>query len=674
MESTNQIYSPMKWIIRIIFLTLLQFFVLHSEVIAQNAPITTAATVGGAVSGQNIAIPITVTGFTSIGSVTLTLQYDTTLVHFVSGVGTTLLANNFAIGDNSIGNGIHQVVMGWYGPGSTVANNTAIFTLTFNYISGSPLLQFIDNGPSCNYANGVAVVLNDTPTSTYYHNGMICPALANPGSITGDNIICAGETGVAYSISPIPNVTGYNWTVPTGASVSGGSGTNAITVDYSLGASTGNVTVCGVNLCGNGPSSSLPITVTSYPVAYAGNDTTINYGTTASLHAASGGIGSFSYHWSPENLLVNPDVQNPVTVQLTNTTNFNLVVTNLLSQCQSSDAVVVAITGGPLSINPMAFPDHICWGETSQLMANAGGGTGNYSYSWTCTPPGNPPWSSNIANPAVNPDTSTQYFLTVNDGFGNLNGSTAVTVNYLPGATISGGDSICDDGSYTTLAIDLTGTPPWSFTYGDGINNTTIHNQLTTPYEFNTSEEGTYTVTYVHDMFCTGNTYGSATVWVFPVPSAPVITEDNDVLSSESCCGNQWYLENEPIPGADGQQYTATENGKYFDIVTLNGCISDTSNILDVVITNTYQKMANTLQIFPNPAKDYFSLRSPEPLEENMRMTIFSSDGVLMREFNLSPGIYRHECLVDIRDLAPGLYFIMIKMEASNIIQKLIIL
>jgi hypothetical protein len=84
--------------------------------------------------------------------------------------------------------------------------------------------------------------------------------------------------------------------------------------------------------------------------------------------------------------------------------------------------------------------------------------------------------------------------------------------------------------------------------------------------------------------------------------------------------------------------------------------------------------MASTIQIFPNPAKDYFSLRSPEPLEENMRLTIFSSDGALMRELSISPGIYKHECLVDIRDLAPGLYFIMIKMEASNIIQKLIIL
>ena len=52
---------------------------------AQNAPITTAATVGGAVPGT-VAVPITVTGFNNIGAISLTIDYNYSVLHFVNGV------------------------------------------------------------------------------------------------------------------------------------------------------------------------------------------------------------------------------------------------------------------------------------------------------------------------------------------------------------------------------------------------------------------------------------------------------------------------------------------------------------------------------------------------------------------------------------------------------------
>ena len=75
---------------------------------------------------------------------------------------------------------------------------------------------------------------------------------------------------MTYSIVPIVNATSYNWTVPPGASIVTGSNTNSITVDFLNNAVSGNVTVYGVNFCGNGPSSQLPVTVNAMPVANAG--------------------------------------------------------------------------------------------------------------------------------------------------------------------------------------------------------------------------------------------------------------------------------------------------------------------------------------------------------------------------------------------------------------------
>ena len=100
-----------------------------------------------------------------------------------------------------------------------------------------------------------------------------------------------------------------------------------------------------------------------------GNDFPIPYGTSTTLYAASGGTGSYSYHWSPEALLVNPDLQNAQTVNLYSTAVFTLLVTNQTTLCQNSDEVVVTITGGPLSINPTAIPEyHLHWADLTIIL------------------------------------------------------------------------------------------------------------------------------------------------------------------------------------------------------------------------------------------------------------------------------------------------------------------
>jgi hypothetical protein len=86
------------------------------------------------------------------------------------------------------------------------------------------------------------------------------PALC--GSISGPASVCVGAQGVTYSVSPVPNATTYLWIVPTGATITGGSGTNSITVNFATSAFTGNISVRGTNTCGNGPQSP-NLTVTS---------------------------------------------------------------------------------------------------------------------------------------------------------------------------------------------------------------------------------------------------------------------------------------------------------------------------------------------------------------------------------------------------------------------------
>ncbi|MFZ4522066.1 MAG: T9SS type A sorting domain-containing protein [Bacteroidales bacterium] len=636
---------------------------------AQNAPATTIAKVGNAIPGQ-VDVPVTVTGFNDIGAISLTIDYPYAGLHFVQGAPNSNL-DGFAIGDHDLGNGYHRITMGWFGSGVSLADNEVIMTITFTFISGITALDFYDNGPSCEYANGSYDVLNDLPQPQYYINGSVCGEIGNPGPISGDASVCKGETGVSYSVSPVTNATSYHWTVPAGANIVSGNGTNAILVDFPVTASSGNITVNGSNLCGPGVISQLPVSVNIVPVANAGSDVTIPYGTSTTLHAASGGTGSFSYHWSPEALLTNPNLQNPLTVNLTVSEVFTLLVSNLGTQCTNSDEVAVTVSGGPINTNPVSIPTMICRGETAQLFANAGGGSGTYSYAWSCTPAGTPPWSSTLANPLVMPDSTKVYHLSLSDGFNSIQGSTTLVVNQLPKATISGGDTLCGEGNSTVLTVNLTGVAPWSFYYSNGITTWFVPNVNTTPYSIVATDPGVYTILAMSDAQCIGTAAGSAVVGVFPVPPAPVISVNGAELFSSGCCGNQWYRDGVLLPGATGTVYQPNKTAHYWDIVTVNGCSSDTSNDIYYVMASIGKPENVSFSIEPNPANDDVTIMSKNGTSIIERIEIFSTSG--KTELTYVNVRKSEEVIIDIRRLSPGLYFLSVKTTSGKTVLKLMV-
>jgi len=200
------------------------------------------------------------------------------------------------------------------------------------------------------------------------------------------------------------------------------------------------------------------------PVAFAGNDTAIANGTSVTLHGqASGGYGVYNYSWnsSPPGFL--STLQNPSTGNLFSSTIFNLEVTDASTACVSAtDPVIVAVEGGPLSVNPVATPAAVCLGMSTQLFALSGGGSGFYTYNWHSDPSG---FTSSEPNPFVSPSENTIYHLTVNDGFNQISGSTQVSVHPLPVITLGPPDTtVC---IYDTLLLDA-GNPGSEYRWSDG--------------------------------------------------------------------------------------------------------------------------------------------------------------------------------------------------------------
>lgn len=140
--------------------------------------------------------------------------------------------------------------------GATIVSGTGSNTIMVNYgataASGNVSVSAQNacgNGP----ASTLPVVVNSLPGAA--------------GTITGEQIVCQGTSGVAYSITAVTGATGYNWVLPAGASIVSGANTNNILVDFGLNATSGNISVNAVNACGAGNPSSKALTVNAKPTA-----------------------------------------------------------------------------------------------------------------------------------------------------------------------------------------------------------------------------------------------------------------------------------------------------------------------------------------------------------------------------------------------------------------------
>jgi gliding motility-associated-like protein len=98
------------------------------------------------------------------------------------------------------------------------------------------------------------VTVSDNVSITMLNNCCV----TNTPPIQGPANLCTNATGSVYSVSNTPGST-YAWTVPAGATITAGQGTNSITVSF--GATGGDVSVIETINCGAGPAVTYAVAV-----------------------------------------------------------------------------------------------------------------------------------------------------------------------------------------------------------------------------------------------------------------------------------------------------------------------------------------------------------------------------------------------------------------------------
>jgi hypothetical protein len=239
---------------------------------------------------------------------------------------------------------------------------------------------------------------------------------------------------------------------------------------------------------------------------------------------------------------------------------------------------------------------------------------------------------------------------------------------------ISGTDTICgveEDISYSV----------------DPIANATSYNWTVPPGAIITSGAGTTSILVNYPANATsGNVVVTASnacgngapsppfpVIVTQIPEPPVIHQEGNLLVSDVSTGNQWFLNSAMIPGANGQSYLAEEEGEYWDKVIINGCASDTSNHIYVIITGIGFSSGSSVSLFPNPNDGTFTLRFDQVSAEMYTVTVINQLGVHLTEKQLIAKKGTSEHLVNLRPLPEGMYTIQISGERHQEIRKIIV-
>jgi len=242
------------------------------------------------------------------------------------------------------------------------------------------------------------------------------------------SILCAGSPNITLVGSPLGGTfsgTGMSGSVfnPSIA----GTGIHSITYSYT-----------NANNCSNSVSHS--VSIQALPQVNAGTDINVNYSLTAQLAGTVTGSGTYTHHWTPANKVVNASALSTQTISMTSSQIFTLTATETTNGCSDSDNVTVTVIGGALTLNLSVSNNSICLGDSVILHAVAGGGTGNYSYSWYFG--GN--LFSNNSSPLAIPTTSGYYKIVLSDVNTTKVDSIYVTVNSLPSVSFSSIMPICE--------------------------------------------------------------------------------------------------------------------------------------------------------------------------------------------------------------------------------------
>ena len=169
------------------------------------------------------------------------------------------------------------VIYNWIGPNGFSSSNQNASKANFSNSDTGDYIVSVISGACQSKSDTVKIRTGIAP--------------GTPGAISGDATPCKNSTNKVYSVSPVSNAISYTWTVPNGASIISGQGTNSITVNFDT--VSGTVCVTANSACGSSSSNCLNIVLQNS--GGASGSQTFNYTGSPQIFIVPGCINNVSF-------------------------------------------------------------------------------------------------------------------------------------------------------------------------------------------------------------------------------------------------------------------------------------------------------------------------------------------------------------------------------------------
>ena len=385
------------------------------------------------VSGANIA------GTTNGNDLTFTTPLIPPTV--VTDAATDVLNASAQIHGTVVANNVSTAVSFDWGTTTAYGNNLPATPATVSGMTSTTVLADLSSltwGTTYHYrCVGVNSAGTTNGADMTFTTG--CPSIPAPGAITGPSTVCRSTANVVYSVPDIPNTTYYNWTLPTGVSITAGLGTPVITVNFTSDAISGNISVNGTNNCTSGSATTIPVAVYSLPEPTIAGVTSLCAGSGYFTYATQAGMSGYTWIVSSGGFIYNGTGTSVITVVWNNagaqTVSVNYTNAN---GCQALSPIVlnVAVNDVPAAAGSITGTNALCAG-TQGLSYAIDAIAGAQTYVWIVT-----------AGAAIA------------TGAGTTNISVNYGANATSGAITAYGNNLCGNGASSNLIVTVNPIPP----------------------------------------------------------------------------------------------------------------------------------------------------------------------------------------------------------------------